>query len=443
MLQRNASSPPQRPQSKQQPRQHWQEYGGNKRQKKRILDGHTKGQRPHGTEKRERTERERQAVDYERGCGAVLSALTESFANVPDPRVNRRRRHLLIDIIIITVLAVMSRAEGWKDIQVWGKANEVWLRTFLELPNGIPSRDTFRRTVSRLDPEQFQRGFVDWLSRFGQKATGVIAIDGKSVRRSMNGDKGPLHIVSAWACEQHLTLGQRAVDGKSNEIIAIPKLLASLALKGATVTIDAMGCQKNIAAQIVDEGADYSLAVKDNQPTLAEDVANAFIKAMENDFKSIPHHAFQTHDKGHGRTEVRYYYTMPVPETLRTKHEWAGLKSIGMTFTYRHADRDCDPEVRYYINSFASDAKRFASAVRSHWGIENSLHWVMDVTFREDECPVHKDHGAENLSWVRRLAISLIKLDTTYKDSIRAKRIRAGYDVEFLKQMLASIAAQI
>jgi predicted transposase YbfD/YdcC len=372
----------------------------------------------------------------------AMSSLVDSFSEVTDPRVDRQRRHLLIDIIVIAVLAVMCNADTWKDINIWGVANHQWLATFLELPNGIPSRDTFRRTISRVNPDQFQKAFLRWLKCVNKRIKGVIAIDGKTLRRSGSGDKDPLHIVSAWACEQHLTLGQRAVDGKSNEITAIPELLATLALKGAIVTIDAMGCQKNIAAQIVAAHADYCLAVKDNQPTLAEDIARSFVDAQERGFESVTHDEHVTHEKGHGRTEVRYYYTMPVPDTLRTAHEWEGLKSIGMTITYRHADLDCDGDVRYYINSFASDAKRFAGAVRGHWGIENSLHWVMDVTFREDESRIHKDYGGENVSWLRRLAISLIKRDTTIKDSIRSKRIRAGYDVEFLKQMLACISEE-
>jgi predicted transposase YbfD/YdcC len=372
-----------------------------------------------------------------------MSSLVDSFREVTDPRVNRQRRHCLIDIIIIAVLAVMCNADTWKDIHIWGVANQQWLQTFLELPNGIPSRDTFRRTISRIDPDQFQKAFLRWLRCINKRIQGVVAIDGKTLRRSRSGDKGPLHIVSAWACEQHLTLGQRTVDGKSNEITAIPELLATLAIKGAIVTIDAMGCQKNIAAQIIAAHADYCLAVKDNQPTLSADIAKSFLDAMENDFESVTHDEHKTHDKGHGRIEVRYYYTMPVPKTLRTAHQWEGLTSIGMTITYRNSDLDCDGEVRYYINSFASDAKRFAGAVRGHWGIENSLHWVMDVTFREDESRIHKDHGGENVSWLRRLAISLIKRDTTMKDSIRSKRIRAGYNVEFLKQMLACISNEI
>ena len=433
MSRRNAKHAPRKPAPQAKPRQPWQECTSNKHKKKRIVQG-----QPISSRKRA-TKRHTSPCTTDRSV-AVISSLVECFSDVDDPRVNRKRRHLLIDIIVISTLAVMCNADGWKEIYLWGDANHRWLQTFLELPNGIPSRDTFRRTISRLNPQQFEGAFLRWLRGINKRIKGVIAIDGKTLRGSRRPDKDPLHIVSAWACEQHLTLGQRTVDGKSNEITAIPELLAALALKGAIVTIDAMGCQKNIAAQIVEAHGDYCLAVKDNQPTLAEDIAHSFLAALENDSEPAPHAEHSTHDKGHGRIETRHYHTMPVPKTLRTAHEWKGLKSIGMTITYRHVDKDCDGEVRYYINSFDSDAKRFANAVRSHWGIENSLHWVMDVTFREDASKIHKDHGGENMSWLRRLAITLIKRDTTIKDTIRGKRIRAGYNVEFLKQMLASIA---
>jgi predicted transposase YbfD/YdcC len=439
MSRRNTKHPLQKSASGPKSRRPWHERASNKRQKKRILQGEAIRTAKRSRKQRDTTKKRR---TVKRPIPAMLS-LVDSFSEVTDPRVNRRRRHGLIDIIIIAMLAVMCNADTWKDINIWGVANHQWLETFLELPNGIPSRDTFRRTISRIAPDQFQKAFLRWLGCINKKIKGVIAIDGKTLRRSRNGDKGPLHIVSAWACEQHLTLGQRTVDGKSNEITAIPQLLATLTLQGAIVTIDAMGCQKNIASQIVAARADFCLAVKDNQPTLAEDIACSFIHAMESDFEFVRHDEYETHEKGHGRTEVRYYYTMPVPQTLRTAHEWDGLKSIGMTITHRHADVDGHGDVRYYINSFASDAKRFAGAVRGHWGIENSLHWVMDVTFREDESRIHKDHGGENVSWLRRLAISLIKRDTTIKDSIRSKRVRAGYDVEFLEQMLACISDEI
>lgn len=439
MSRRNAKESSQKRKTSGQSRQPWQQRARNKREKKRIIEGEATSsaggsdKQAKATKKKQRTEQPVSAV----------SSLLASFSDVDDPRVNRRRRHVLIDIIVIAVLATMANADGWKEINLWGEANQQWLKTFLELPNGIPSRDTLRRTISRLDPEQFQKAFLNWLGGINQGIQGVVAIDGKTLRGSGTKDKAPLHIVSAWASEQHLTLGQRTVDGKSNEITAIPQLLATLALKGAIVTIDAMGCQKNIAAQIVAAHADYCLAVKENQPTLFEDIQDAFVDAIDNEFQSVNHDSYEEHGKGHGRIESRYYDTMDVPDTLRTADEWEGIQSIGRVVTFLDPENDCDGEVRYYINSFASDATRFASAVRSHWGIENSLHWVMDVTFREDACRIHKDHGAENVSWLRRLVISLIKLDTTLKDTIRGKRIRAGYNVEFLKQMLASISEQI
>lgn len=417
----------------------WREPCRNKRQKKRVLQGQCEGGNKRASKQKDcKSKKKKRKVGHPI---PVVSSLIDCFSEMKDPRIDRRRRHSLIDIIVIAVLAVIANADTWKDIQIWGVTHQEWLRTLLKLPNGIPSRDTFRRTISRIDPHQFQQAFLRWLGSGKKGIKGVIAIDGKTLRRSGRGDQQPLHIVSAWACEQHLTLGQRVVDGKSNEITAIPQLLKTLILKGAIVTIDAMGCQKEIAAQIVDEKGDYCLAVKDNQPTLASDLRKSFLEAMETDFRSASHDEHETHDNTHGRTETRYYYTMPVPDSMSTAHQWKGLKSIGMTITYR--SENCDGELRYYINSFPSDAKRFAKAVRGHWGIENSLHWVMDVTFREDESRIHKDHGGENVSWLRRLAISLVKQETSLKDSIRAKRVRAGYDVTYLQQILESISTDI
>lgn len=433
MSRTNAEPPPQDSTTRSDAARPWQARASNKRKKKQIVQGEaTEGAK----RSRKRAETAKKVRTTEDAIPA-LASLVDTFSELTDPRVNRQRRHLLIDIVVIATLAVMANADTWKDIYLWGEANQAWLETFLALPNGIPSRDTLRRTISRIDPDQFQRAFLRWLRCLKKRIQGVVAIDGKTLRGSKHGDENPLHIVSAWASEQHLTLGQRTVDGKSNEITAIPALLATLALKGAIVTIDAMGCQKQIAAQIVAAHADYCLAVKDNQPTLAEDIHNAFVEAMERGFEGEGHHKHETHEKAHGRMNSRYYYTMPVPESLRTAHEWEGLQSIGMTITYRHPDDD--GEMRLYINSFPSDAQRFAHAVRAHWGIENSLHWVMDVTFREDESRIHKDHGGENVSWLRRVAISLLKRDTTIKDTIRSKRVRAGYDVKVLIQMLACI----
>jgi len=370
-----------------------------------------------------------------------LVSIQESFSSLTDPRVNRRRRHLLIDIVVIAMCAVICGAESWKDMRIWGEARQTWLEQFLELPNGIPSRDTFRRVISRLDPEEFQRCFVRWIKSLSRHTKGrIVAVDGKTLRRSMDSAEGrnPLHIVSAWASDQHLALGQLTVDSKSNEITAIPELLRLLELQGALVTIDAMGCQKNIAGQIVQQEADYCLAVKGNQEHLEEDISQHFQNCLGKDFADTPHTVYSTEEKGHGREEKRLYYMTPVPDTLRNAKAWANLRGVGMAITYRSTKPDDDPdgEVRYYICSFEPDAKRLAEATRGHWGIENSLHWILDVTFNEDQCRIRDNYGAENFSWLRRFATTLLKNEPTIKDTVRAKRMRATWDVSYLEAVL-------
>jgi predicted transposase YbfD/YdcC len=421
--------------------EHWEQPANNKREKKRIVSGQAT-QTPVGKTRKKPTKKAPASRDQSQQ--ARIDSLMECFAEIEDPRINRRRRHLLIDIIVIATCAVICNADTWKDISIWGETHEQWLSTMLELPNGIPTRDTFRRTISRIDPDAFQQAFINWISGLGNQG-GVVAIDGKTLRATkVNGNK-PLHIVSAWASSQHLTLGQTTIDEKSNEITAIPALLNTLQLKDAIVTIDAMGCQKEIAQKVIDGKGDYCLAAKGNQEKLANDIAAAFETAMsDEDSQDVyQHHHVVDPKRPHGRHEERYYYTMPVPESLRTADQWPGLKSIGLTITYRATDakQDVNGEVRYYIMSFASDVERFAEAVRGHWGIENSLHWVMDLTFREDESRIRKDYGGENVSWLRRLAITLIKNETSFKDSIRGKRIRAGYDTDYLEKILAAIPA--
>lgn len=360
-----------------------------------------------------------------------------AFRDVSDPRVNRTRLHRLIDIIVICLCAVICSAESWKDIQLWGETHQAWLGQFLQLPNGIPSRCTLRRVVSRLNPEQFQNCFRDWIKALSRATKGrIIAVDGKTLRRSMDSksDLKALHVVSAWASEQHLTLGQIAVEEKSNEITAIPRLLRLLELKGALVTIDAMGCQKQIARQITEDGGDYCLAVKGNQETLYETLREHFSNdAVENEWD-----AYECEEQSHGRYVRRYYYTTPASEMLRTSGRWSKLTSVGLAITYRAKNEDdqVQPECRYYILSVPSDAKRFARATRLHWGIENSLHWVFDVSFDEDQSRIRKDYGAENFGWLRRFAVSLLKNEPTIKDTIRAKRMRATYNVNYLEQVL-------
>jgi len=415
----------------------WKEMARNKKQKKRILQGeedrNTKTINHKGRRELKRKETAQEAL-------AVMQSLTECMEDLEDPRIDRRRRHLLVDIVVICVCATIANADGWKDMHAWAEEQHGWLKKFLELPNGIPSMDTLRRTVSRVNPEQFQKCFFRWLAKARKNLGGIIALDGKTLRRSNDGDKDPLHIVSAWATEQSLTLGQQRVDGKSNEITAIPELLRVLELPGTVVTIDAMGCQKAIAEQIIDQGGEYCLSAKDNQPKLVEEIREAFAAAMEDNFDNVAQQEMQTSNKGHGREEMRYYCTMPVPDTFATAKDWKGLNSLGMTISSRKADGPS--EVRYYITSFSSDVDRFAKAVRGHWGIENSLHWVMDVTFGEDASRIRKGHGGENVSWLRRLAISIIKHDTSVKDSVRAKRLRASYNIKHLERILAAVPVE-
>ena len=420
---------------------HWQEPCDNKHDKMKVLSGDSleataKGKTQVGISKA------LVADDY----SAILS-LVQCFDDIEDPRINRRRVHNLVDMIVIAICAVICNADGWADMRTWAETHRQWLQQFLQLPGGLPSRDTLRRTLSRLDPEAFQQAFLKWLQGLRKELGNVIAIDGKTLRGSKAGGVKPLHIVSAWASDQHLTLGQTVVDKKSNEITAIPKLLQSLTLAGAIVTIDAMGCQRDIAAKIIERRGHYCLAVKGNQEKLHEQIKDEFEKAMSlyRAPKRLSKH--EVHDvdkKPHGRYEQRLYYTMPAPKSLKDSGDWKDLRSIGLTLTYRSDDPKNwgDGEVRYYIMSFASDAARFGSAVRQHWGIENSLHWVMDVTFREDESRIRKDNGAENVSWLRRLAVTLIKHNATRKASIRQKRLRAGYDFEFLIEILNSVPVE-
>lgn len=415
--------------------QPWNERCANKREKKKAISG--------GNEKGARGKRNGQAS---RKAGAGMQEFTteecmlsiqEHFRDVSDPRVNRRRLHRLIDIVVISLCAVICSAESWKDIQLWGETHQAWLEQFLELPNGIPSRCTFRRVVSRLNPEEFQNCFRDWIKALSRATKGrIIAVDGKTLRRSMDSasELKALHVVSAWASEQHLTLGQVAVEEKSNEITAIPRLLRLLELQGALVTIDAMGCQKQIARQIIEDGGDYCLAVKGNQETLYEAIREHFSTDTVEDEWDV----YDCEEQSHGRYQRRYYYTTPAPETLRASGTWSNLRSVGLAITYRakNEDDEVEPECRYYILSVPSDAKRFAKATRLHWGIENSLHWVLDVSFDEDHSRIRKDHGAENFAWLRRFAVSLLKNESTIKDTIRAKRMRATYNVKYLEQVL-------
>jgi predicted transposase YbfD/YdcC len=370
-------------------------------------------------------------------------SLRQCFAAVPDPRREHRRLHNLWDIIALTIGAVIAGADSWVEVEQYGHDKLAWLQTFLDLPNGIPAHDTFGRVFALLDSAAFRQGFLNWVDALVEATDGrLVAIDGKTLRHSFDtaAGKGALHLVSAWASANHLILGQQAVDTKSNEITAIPELLRLLDLAGAIVTIDARGCQKDIAAQIHQAGGDYVLALKDNQGTLYDDVQELVIAGLDNDWAAIEHHAYRTTDDEHGRIETRHYHVVPVPEPLAERHAaWEGLRSLGMVFSIRQVgagEPTCD--TRFFISSLAPKVKAFARAVRGHWGIENGLHWVLDVSFREDDSRLRKDHGPENLALVRRLAASLLQQETTARGGVASKRKHAGWNNDYLLQALGA-----
>lgn len=368
-------------------------------------------------------------------------AIHTHFAALKDFRIDRTRLHNFMDIITIAILAVICGAEGWLDIAKYGQGKYHWLKTFLPLPNGIPSHDTFRRVFCLLDPHAFQECFQSWIdglsAGLGLKR---IAIDGKALRGSADraGGKAALHLVSAWATEQHLVLGQVAVDSKSNEITAIPKLLEMLDVSGAIVSIDAMGCQKEIAAKIRDGDADYVLSVKDNQPRLLEDIQLSFAQGFETEFAGLEHSYHQEIHKGHGRVERHSVYTILHPETIRDLELWRDLKAITLVVSETEVvGKETTTEARYYIGSKVAKAKAYARYVRGHWGIENGLHWVLDVCFDEDGCRMRTDHSAENMALLRRLALCLLKRHGA-KGSVRGKRLQSGWNNDFVVGVLRS-----
>lgn len=366
-------------------------------------------------------------------------AIQAHFADLPDPRIDRTRRHDLLDIVVIAICAVIGGADGWVDIANYAVAKASWLRTFLALPGGIPSHDTFRRVFCLLDPLAFLECFQRWIDAL---STGLglkrIALDGKTVRRSFDraSGKAALHLVSAWATEQHLVLGQVAVDDKSNEITALPKLLELLDVSGAIVTIDAMGCQKEIAAKIRAGGGDYVLTVKENQPHLLEDIQLCFAEALESAFTGPKKSYHEEKYKGHGRVETHQVYTLLDPEGIRDRALWQDLKAITLIYSERQeAGKETTYECRYYIGSKAAKAAAYAGYVRGHWGIENGLHWVLDVCFDEDRSRMRTDHSGENMALLRRLALSLLKQHGG-KGSVRGKRKRSGWDDQLLVEVL-------
>jgi predicted transposase YbfD/YdcC len=370
-----------------------------------------------------------------------VGSIGSYFQSLSDPRHARNRKHLLVDIVVIAVCGVLCGCDGPTAIHRWAKHREPWLAAHLGLPNGIPSRDCIRRLLVALKPEAFQRCFRAWIAdaiAIDDSPRRLVAIDGKTCRRSHDVAKGlaALHIVSAWASEEGIALGQVATDAKSNEITAIPQLLEPIDLAGTLITIDAMGCQKEIVEPIVTGGGDCVIAVKDNQPKLMAAIRTFFLDHLERDLEELRYRCDETRDDGHGRIDERSYYLAKVPRDFAPRKDWPWVKAIGYTVPItRHADGRESDEVRYYLSSRYLSGKRFGEAVRGHWGIE-SMHWVLDVNFREDDSRTRERNLGNNLSWLRRFAVTLLKRHPE-KDSLRGKMMSCMLNTDFLAQVLS------
>ena len=368
-------------------------------------------------------------------------SLIEHLKKVLDPRVERGRRHKLMDLLVIALCATLGGADDWVEIVQFGQAKKDWFATFLELPNGIASHDTFGRVFQMLDSRMLEQVCMQWLQSIAGQIEGVVAIDGKSLCGSRNGKQSPLHIVSAWACQNSMLLGQVQTDKKSNEITAIPELLKLLSLKGCIVTIDAMGCQKAITEAIIEAQADYVLNLKSNHPYLHRQVASWFQKNRDTGFDQQTYSYSLEHAQtnNHGRIESREHWLMEVPEYLRraTKY-WTKLQTIAMVRRTRQIGEKTSEETHYYISSLplSAGAKSVAKAIRSHWAVENELHWSLDVAFGEDASQVRKDEGPANLACIRRLALTQLKRETSLKVGLKNKRRRAGWDPSYMETVL-------
>src|SRR5215218_6101438 len=380
----------------------------------------------------------------QRGASGMIEGLAACFAGLEDPRETRRCDHQLIDILVIAAIAVIACAESWEDIELYGRSKQAWLKTFLALPNGIPSHDTFRRVFMLIDPDAFEGCFARWAqSLTGEVEREVVAIDGKAVRRSgsLRHDHGPLHLVSAWASDRGLVLGQREVDGKSNEITAVPELLDTLHLDGSIVTLDAMGCQKDIAARIRAKAADYLLVLKANHGHAFEAVREHFERSCFGR-GSGGRPVFDAFDESHGRLVRRRVFVSSAVRELESLRDWPDLGTVLAVETIRgvHGTGKAEAEIRYFLTSCGDDPAVLVRAIRRHWSIENALHWVLDVTFREDDSRVRDRTAARNLALLRKIALNLVAGDRSGQASLRGRRKKAAWNDDYMLRIIASQA---
>jgi predicted transposase YbfD/YdcC len=373
-----------------------------------------------------------------------VASIAKHFGELADPRTGNAKAHIFLEILIIAICAVICGADGWSDVELFGKNKKDWLKTFLELPKGIPSHDTFGRVFAKIKPDEFQKRFMEWVQAIETLTAGqVIAIDGKKLRRSHDQEAGKeaIYMISAWATQNQLVLGQAKVAQKSNEITALPRLLHLLEFTGCIVTVDAIGTQTEIAEAIVEGGGDYLLAVKENQGHLFEDLRYLFEVDAAQEFEYAQYSYAKTVNKGHGRLETRECWATEKEEYLSLlpkRQQWKGLKSIVRITSQRQVGEKLESQTRYFISSLPANAKAILKTKRTHWNIENQLHWVLDIAFREDESRVRKDHAAENLAVLRHIALNLLKREKTTKGSIHAKRLQAGWNHDYLLAVLKS-----
>ena len=373
-----------------------------------------------------------------------FASLEECFGDMPDPRVTGRCDHCLIEILLVAVCAVVCGAESWSEVEEFGNAKEGWLKQYLTLPAGIPSHDTFSRVFRLLNADQFQQRFMRWVESHFSVSTGqVIAVDGKTVRGSRDKFRGQeaIHLVSAWASESGVLLGQHKVETKSNEITAVPELLKLLFIKGCIVTVDALNCQKTFAQTVIDQQADYVFALKANHPQLHQDVVDWFAWAQQRDFRDVNHSFHQTINKAHGRIEIRRCWAIHDPlalESMGYYEGWAGLRSVVMVQRERRMASATQTETVYYLSSLPADAQRLLAATRAHWSVENTFHWTLDVIFAEDASRVRLDDAPENLAVIRHIALNLLKQHPA-NISLKRKRFRAALDDAFLVELLTLV----